>query len=289
MRSGVPVGAPCDHVSDMPAARHQDVLCSTGPFWAFALEDALDAVGEAGFTRVELMVSRDPRTQDPATVGRLTSERGLEVAAVHAPFLVLTRGVWGFEPVAKIQRGIAMCAALGAPTLIVHPPLLWEVSYTRWLRAEAHGPLDGVTVAVENMYPRWVSGRALSAYRWTDPAELHAAASHVALDVSHLTVARHNALASYELLRPKLVHVHLSNNAGDGRDGHLPLDEGVVPVEELLAEMRRTHYAGTISLELSVRRYAEHPRDLVETLKRNRMYVLDRLSPPRKLTEGLGP
>jgi sugar phosphate isomerase/epimerase len=265
----------------LPAA----VQCSTGPFWAFALEEALDAVAEAGFSSIELMVTRDPRTHEPDIVGPLASERNLVVASVHAPFLVITRAVWGFEPVAKIRRGIELCRALGAPTLVVHPPLLWEESYARWLRTEA--ATAGVTVAVENMYPRWVRGNALTAYRWTDPAELFTNARHVTLDTSHLTVARHDALTAFTLLRPKLAHVHLSNNAGDGRDGHLPLDEGVVPIERLLAEMRRTHYAGGVSLELSMRRYLERPQDLVKTLRQNREYVLERVSARDELSKEL--
>jgi sugar phosphate isomerase/epimerase len=253
-----------------------NVQCSIGPFWAWPLEAALDTVAEAGFASLELMVTRDPATQDAEVVERLASERGLRVATVHAPFLLLTRGVWGLDPVAKIGRGVEMCAALGARALIVHPPLLWEQRYARWLRSEA--AVAGVLVAVENMYPRWVRGRRVRAYRWDDPRELLAGASHVALDVSHLTVARHDALAAYALLRPKLAHVHLSNNAGDGHDAHLPLQEGIVPIDALLAEMSRTQYAGGVSLELSVRRYIERPKDLIQTLTENREYVERKLS-----------
>jgi sugar phosphate isomerase/epimerase len=253
------------------------VQCSTGPFWAFPLEAALDAVAESGFSSLELMVTRDPRTQNAEIVDRLVGQRDLEVGSIHAPFLVLTRGVWGFDPIAKIRRGIEMCRALGAHTLVVHPPLVWEHRYARWLHSTREAP-EGVIVAVENMYPRWVGGRRVKAYRWTDPRELIRAAAHVVLDVSHLTVARHDVLTGYEVLRPKLVHVHLSNNAGDGRDGHLPLEEGIVPIDALLAEMRRTDYAGGVSLELSVRRYLERPEDLVTTLRQNREYVQHMLS-----------
>jgi sugar phosphate isomerase/epimerase len=256
-----------------------DLQCSTGPFWAFALEAALDAVAEAGFSAVELMVTRDVRTQEPEHVGWLTSERGLRVAAVHAPFLVLTRAVWGFDPITKTLRGAEMCKALGAATLIVHPPLAWEQRYARWLASD-EANRDGVTIAVENMYPKWIAGRALRGYRWTNPRDLGAAAHHVALDLSHLAVARHDVLAAYALLRPKLAHIHLSNNAGNGRDGHLPLDAGVVPVDRLLAEMARTHYSGGVSLELSVHRYLERPKDLVGLLRRNREYVAGRWSSP---------
>jgi sugar phosphate isomerase/epimerase len=264
-----------------------DLQCSTGPFWAFALEAALDAVVEAGFSSIELMVTRDVKTQEPEHVARLTSERGLRVASVHAPFLVLTRAVWGLNPITKTLRGAGMCKALGASTLIVHPPLAWEQSYARWL-ASGDAKSGEVTIAVENMYPRWVAGRALRGYRWTNPRDLEAAAHHVALDLSHLAVARHDLLASYALLRPKLSHIHLSNNAGNGRDGHLSLDTGVLPIDWLLAEMARTHYSGGVSLELSVHRYLERPKDLVAALRRNREYVVSRWSSPDHSIKELG-
>jgi sugar phosphate isomerase/epimerase len=251
---------------------HPLIQCSTGPFWTWALEAALDTIAEAGFSSIELMVTRDPHTQDPERVSGLARARGLDVATVHAPFLVLTRAVWGLDPVAKIRRGVEMCTEVGARILVVHPPLAWERGYARWLRSEAASGAD-VVIAVENMYPTWVAGRRLRAYRWTDPADLASSAAHVVLDLSHLAVARHDALAGYELLRSKLVHMHLSDNAGDGRDGHLPLGSGIVPIRALLAEMRRTHYAGGISLELAVRHYMQRPSDLVATLRSNRLLV----------------
>lgn len=263
--------------------------CSTGPFWAFSLEAAMDALAEAGFEEIELMVTRDPRTQDPEIPRRLAEERGLRIASVHGPFLVITKSVWGLDPIGKIKRGAEMCKALGAKTMIVHPPYFWEREYTRWVdkQAEAFEAQTGVTVAVETMYPVWVAGRKLRAYRWLDPRELVAACHRVVMDTSHVTVARGDILDAYEVLAPKLVHLHLSDNAGDGRDGHLSLGDGVLPIDRLLAELRRTNYSGAVSLELSVSRFVEKPKDLVATLRRNRQYVEDRLFRRERVSKGL--
>ncbi|HEX2051901.1 MAG TPA: sugar phosphate isomerase/epimerase [Actinomycetota bacterium] len=266
------------------------VQCSTGPFWAFELERALDAVAEAGFTDIELMVTRDPRTQEPELPLRLAAERGLRIASVHAPFLVITKSVWGMDPLGKIRRGAEFCRAVGATSLIVHPPYLWERDFAAWIARDAatFEVETGVVVGVETMYPKWVAGRRLRAYRWLQPDELAAAAPHVVLDTSHLAVARHDVLRSYATLAPKLVHVHLSNNAGDGRDGHRELDRGILPIDRFLAELRRTQYPGAVSLELSVRRYLERPAELVTMLRRSREYVESRLSGPgRRVAKGL--
>lgn len=265
------------------------VQCSTGPFWAFDVERAFDALAEAGFEEIELMVTRDPKTQEPDLPLRLATERGLRIASVHGPFLVITKTVWGPDPLEKIRRGIEMCKAVGATTYIVHPPYLWERDYARWLTDQAAevSADSGVRVAVETMYPKWVAGRRLRLHRWLDPRELMQNCEHVVLDTSHLTVARKDILDSYGVLAPKLVHVHLSDNAGDGRDGHLELEQGILPLDRFLGELRRTSYAGVVSLELSVHRYIETPTELVGMLKKNREYITRHLAQEGRAGKGL--
>jgi sugar phosphate isomerase/epimerase len=267
------------------------VQCSTGPFWAFELERAMDSLAEAGFTEVELMITRDPRTQEPDIPLRLAEERGLRIQSVHGPFLVITKNVWGIDPLGKIRRGVEMCRSIGATCFIVHPPYLWERGFARWIRHECEdfSKEMGVNVAVETMYPKWVAGRQLRGHRWMHPAELFEAAPYVVMDTSHLSVARHDILSAYGVLKPKLVHIHLSNNAGDGRDGHLELERGILPIDRLLSELKRTGYSEVVSLELAVNRYLEQkPQILVDMLRRNREYIVDRLSGEQKrLAKGL--
>ena len=249
----------------------------------------MDLLAEAGFKEIELMVTRDPRTQEPDIPLRIAEERGLKIASVHAPFLVITKTVWGTDPVQKIVRGADFCKEVGAGSMIVHPPYLWERDYARWLNEDAAGfsSETGVTVAVETMYPKWVAGRRMRAYRWLEAKALYEACHLVAMDTSHVTVARQDILDVYEILAPKLVHIHLSNNAGDGRDGHLELEKGILPLDRLLEELRRTAYAGAISLELSVGKYLQRPAELVLMLQRAREYVEQRLSGTKKLSKGL--
>jgi sugar phosphate isomerase/epimerase len=269
--------------------RRPTVQCSTGPFWTLDLEQAMDTLAEAGFSEIELMVTRDRATQEPDIPARLAEERGLRIASLHGPFLVITKTVWGVDPLQKIRRGAEMCRALGAASMIVHPPYLWERGYAHWITHESEDFMreTGVEVAIETMYPRWVAGRRLRAYRWLEPEALVAACPRVAMDTSHLTVARHDVLDAYHVLAPRLVHIHLSDNAGDGRDGHLELDQGVVPIDRLLGELRRTNYAGVVSLELSVSRYHERTKDLVPMFKRNREYIEEKLSGETRKAKGL--
>ncbi len=272
---------PCDDgaMAQLSPPPSVSIQCSTGPFWAFQLEPTFDVLAQAGFKEIELMVTRDPETQDPEIPFRLARERGLRIASVHGPFLMLTKGVWSFDPLEKIRRGTEMCQTFGARTLVVHPPYLWEHEFADWLgnEAEHHAESTGVRVAVETMYPKWVAGRRLRAYRWLDPRDLFAACHHLALDTSHLTVAREDIFDTYRLLLPKLIHIHLSNNAGDGRDGHLEVDDGALPLDRFLLDVVGSGYAGAISLELAVRGFMERPESLAGMLRRNRSFVEERL------------
>jgi sugar phosphate isomerase/epimerase len=173
--------------------------------------------------------------------------------------------------------------------MVVHPPLLWERDFARWLAEEAEGfaAETGVTIAVETMYPKWVAGRRMRAYRWLEPKALFEACHKVALDTSHVTVARQDILDAFTIMAPKLVHIHLSDNAGDGRDGHLELEQGILPIDRFLDELRRSAYAGVISLELSVRRYLERRDDLVAMLRRSREHVEKRLVGRGKVVKGM--
>lgn len=248
----------------------------------------MDALAEAGFHEIELMVTRDPKTQEPDIPLELARQRGLQIASVHGPFLVITKNVWTPDPLEKIRRGVELCKVVGASTFIVHPPFLWERAYARWLiqDSQSFSTETGVIVAVETMYPKWVAGRRLRGYRWLDINELFRAAPSLAMDTSHLTVARQDILDAYQLFGTKLVHIHLSNNAGDGRDGHLELEQGILPIETFLDELRQSKYAGTVALEVSVARYLERHKELIEMLQRNRQYVEDRLSRGERLPKG---
>jgi sugar phosphate isomerase/epimerase len=249
----------------------------------------MELIAEAGFREVELMVTRDPQTHEPDLPLELARRNGLRITTIHGPFLVVTKTVWGMDPIQKIRRGVEMCRAFGASTFVVHPPHLWESEYARWLREDAadFSAETGVTVAVETMYPKWVAGRRFRVHRWLDPAELVRWCPALVMDTSHLAVGRKDILDAYRVLAPKLVHLHLSDNAADGRDGHLGLERGVLPIDRLLSRLRRDRYSGGLALELGMTRYVDRPGDAIEMLSQNREYVLDRLERTRYVEKGL--
>lgn len=249
------------------------LACSTASAFTRPLGSTFALIAEAGFTGVEVMVTKDPATQDAETILELAEDHAVRIDAIHAPFLLVTRTVWGTDPVGKIDRAIELAEAVAAPIVVVHPAYRWQGRYRRWLAdglPTAQAATD-VQIAVENMFPVHVRGRPVSAHAYRTIEDLEGF-DHVVLDTSHACVARLDLLETLARLRPRLRHVHLSNNAGKGWDSHLPLDEGVLELDRFLRALRADGFAGTVSLELDLRTASEDDGALRAALERNREF-----------------
>ncbi len=86
-----------------------------------------------------------------------------------------------------------------------------------------------------------------------------------------------DAFEAVRRLGDRLVHVHLSNNAGRGWDSHLPLDQGVLPILEFLDLLGTEGFSGSVSLELDLRRYMEDDDALRTVLSSNLAICRERL------------
>jgi sugar phosphate isomerase/epimerase len=226
-------------------------------------------------------VTKDPATQDPWVLRELAEDHELRIDAIHAPFLLMTRSVWGSDPVGKIYRAIELAEHVEAPLVVVHPPYRWQTAYRRWLDEQLPGleRSTGVRVAVENMFPIRVRGRKVASFHSTRSLEDLEGFPDVVLDTSHAAVARLDLFEALRRLSGRLRHVHLSNNAGKGWDSHLPLNQGVLPLSAFLDALVSDGFQGTVSLELDLRRYLENDRALSEALARDRAFCEERLAP----------
>jgi sugar phosphate isomerase/epimerase len=263
------------------------LLASTGPLFARPLDWALGVIMEAGYDGVELMVTQDPATQDAARVAAAAEREGAAVPAVHGPFLLLTRRVFGTDLTVKARRSIELAGELGADLMIVHPPFRWQRDFHRWLTDEADDEAAalGTRVAVENLYPVSVAGRPVRFHRYTAPEHL-APFHHVVLDTSHFGVAGVDINEAYAILRDQAVHLHVSDNRGGGRDSHAPLGHGLLPLARFLRTVGRDELRGvgrvgtgdaSITLELDCRRYLDDRAALVGYLRQERQKCLSLL------------
>ena len=106
---------------------------------------------------------------------------------------------------------------------------------------------------------------------------------YMVLDTSHAAVAGHDIIELYKRYRDKIVHIHVSNNAGKGWDSHLPVyQEGVLPLDEFLELLVADGYRGTMSAELNLSPYLDDEKALQEVLVRNREFCETHLPDPQR-------
>lgn len=252
---------------------------STAPFFRHPLREAFHAVSEAGFGSVEVMVTADPATQEPHLLQGLAEDHELSIETIHAPMLLFTRRVWSTDPIAKIYRSVQLAQQVGAGLVVAHPPYRWQVRYRRWIESSMPelSARTGVTVAIENMFPVKVRGdRGLTFHASQEFEDLERFPSLV-LDTSHAAVSNLDILDAAERYRGNMVHTHVSNNAGKGWDSHLPVYDGILPIDEYLERLASQNYAGTVAIELDLRPYFKDRDQLAEVLVKNREFCESRL------------
>ena len=227
----------------------------------------MNVFADAGFNGVEVLFAHGVETRDSDKICGFAREAGLRVPVVHGPYMLFLRNVLGSNYVDKTRRSIELAAEVGAQTLVAHAPLRWEREPSEWARAEAadEAAARGVRFAMENLYPVW--GLHFSSV--VLPEDL-APFRHVVFDTSHFAVTGVDLFEAWHALRDRVVHLHVSNNLGNGKDSHAPLDTGVLPIDRFLAHVGRSGYAGTITLELDVRPYVDDRADLVKFLSTER-------------------
>lgn len=257
------------------------LLFSSAAFFARPLSVTFGLVAEVGFGGVEVMVTKDPASQDPAAIRKLAAEHGLIVGALHAPCLLITRRVWGVDPLGKIDRAVQVAADADIPVVVMHPPYRWQRGYRRWLETDLPKAEErtGVTVAIENMFPLHIGSRPLMFHANQDLDDLEGI-PHLVLDTSHAAVAKHDPSDVRRRFGSRLRHVHLSDNAGKGWDSHLPPGEGILPLDAFLDDLVASGYDRSVSLEVDLRKYLTDAVRLREVMVSMRERAEEHLNGP---------
>ena len=213
------------------------------------VETTFALAAELGYDGVEVMVWSERTTQDSRLLSVLAERYEQPVLAVHAPTLLLTRGVFGADPWDKVDRSIELAFALGAPNVVLHPPFFWQTRYARGFVAGValRETTTGMHLCVENMFtwrPRDArSSREFQAYSPTwDP--VGQGYHSVTLDISHAATSGSDALAMARALGPTLRHLHLTDGVPGFRDDHLLPGQGNQDCAGVLAHLADTGFEG---------------------------------------------
>ena len=245
-------------------ASRPTLAVSSGPLWRLQTPHAFEVIKASGAEGVEILVNQSTDTQSPNALEHLASRHDLPIVAIHAPQLLLTRNVFSSNQLEKIRRTVELAKALGAETIVLHPPYAWHVRYSLWVLHELEDIAQGSpTVTMENMYPVHVGRRRLRFHRFGGLEGL-GRFTRVTLDTSHLAVAEADIIDAYRQLADRVVHIHLSDNRGKGRDSHAPLGEGLLPIHEFVRALDAPALR-SIALEIEPGPRAEEP-GFLETL-----------------------
>lgn len=225
-----------------------------------------------GYDAVEVMVGVDGLSQQIEAVRQLSVHHDMPVSAIHAPCLLFTQRVWGTEPWGKLHRSAEMAHAVGAGTVVVHPPFRWQRDYAAGF-VEGIERLEketGLFFAVENMYPwKASSRRGVEMYLpGRDPSEEPYA--NATIDLSHAAIAGDDIVAMATRLGQRLRHIHLTDGTGGAKDEHLVPGRGTTGADRFLHHLAQTGFEGDIVVEINTRKAAtkaDREADLRESLE----------------------
>ncbi len=254
------------------------MLLSTSSVYPEPTTAAFEVAANLGYDGVEAMVWTDGASQDPRTLSRLAQHYGVPVLAVHAPCLLITQRVWSSDPWERLRRAVVMAEELGAGTVVVHPPFIWQRDYAREFRTgldELSRQHPEIRIAVENMYPVRVARREFVPYapHW-DPTTV--GYDHYTLDASHCAASRSDVLVMAERMNHSVGHVHLGDGNGDGRDEHLVPGRGSQPCGAMLEYLAGIGYSGSVAIEVNTRKAGgrrQREIDLGESLAYARQHL----------------
>jgi sugar phosphate isomerase/epimerase len=229
---------------------------STSCVFPLPLDEAFRLASIAGFDGIEIMVTNDKRTQDAAALRSLSHRYRMPILSIHAPVLLATQFVWGVRPRVKLERSADLARNIGATTVVVHPPFLFQAAYSRVFENTVESVCErfGVEVAVENMFTWTIGGRDVRAYSPSPyPTDLNVSA--MTLDFSHAALARRDSLEFALAMGSRLRHVHLCDGLGVTLfDEHLVPGHGSQPVAEVLAYLAKSEWEGSIVAEVHTHR-----------------------------------
>ncbi|UDY23867.1 sugar phosphate isomerase/epimerase family protein [Nocardioides sp. Kera G14] len=215
---------------------------------------------QLGYDAVEVMVGIDRDSTNIESVRQLAEGHGIAVSAIHSPCLLFTQRVWGTEPWGKLERSAEMAHAVGAETVVVHPPFRWQRDYARYF-VEGIKRLEretGLRYAVENMYP-W---KARSTGRASGPVAMYLPDrdpsigdfAHGTIDVSHAAIGGDDVIEMAERWGDRLAHIHLTDGTGSAKDEHLVPGRGTMGADRFLQHLARTGFDGEIIVEITTRK-----------------------------------
>ncbi|HEV8192026.1 MAG TPA: sugar phosphate isomerase/epimerase [Ktedonobacterales bacterium] len=236
------------------------VSLSTGTFYHRGLGYSLGLARDAGFDGVELALGLGYVLRGPEPYKQALQASDIPVLSVHPPFYPFPG--WPMRVSKRMMHVTSAARKLDAQLAVAHVPFITGEQTPRaerFARAIRLGQRVGGTVplTLENSQHNKREWRTLL----DDLGELtRFALEHncgVTFDTCHAGANGEDLLECYELVRPALRNVHLSDLIWkEGRPvTHVLPGDGELHLERFLAALARDGYNGFITMEI-------HPREV---------------------------
>lgn len=258
---------------------------STSCVYPLGTESSFRLAQEAGYDGIEVMVTAERTTQRASTLLALAERYEQPVMSIHAPVLFLTQWMWG-DARGKLEKSAELANAVGASTVVVHPPFVWQYRYARQFAELVReiSQASGIELAVENMFSWKVGRTVLQAYAPSiDPTAMDVDA--MTLDFSHASLSGQDSLELALAMGDRLRHVHLCDGVrsvaeGQVSDQHLLPGRGNQPVAEVLSHLAAQDWDGQIVAE--VHTSARSPQGRLGQLQETLAFARAALASPQR-------
>lgn len=231
------------------------VTLSTASVFPRRTAYAFEVAAHAGYDGVEVMVWGDTVTQNATKLLELSARYHMPITSIHAPTLVVSQNVWGVRPARKLEKSVELALAVGAPTVVVHPPFFWQPRYGAIFQNHVRNLMEqsGVVIAVENMYPWRLKERDRLAYlpHWDLLTQDYKATT---VDLSHASTSYQDSLEIVKTLGDSVRHIHLADGTGSNHDEHLVPGLGTQPVREVIEHLAQKNWDGDLCVEIGTRK-----------------------------------
>jgi sugar phosphate isomerase/epimerase len=233
---------------------------STGTFYYRSLDYSLRLARDLGFDGVELAIGPEALYLGAAPLLRAIDRVGVPVLSVHPPLFRMPG--WPRWTTHRIPRVMRLARDLGAELGVTHtmrfrdPDSPRNAHFSQAIRlGQAAGGGQAALTIENSQYNR----RKRLAYldhlqRLVNYARTRDCG--ITFDTCHAGASREDILRDYDLVRPLLRNIHLSDVIW--RDGqprtHVIPGDGVLPLRAFMERLAQDGYDGLVTLEL-------HPRE----------------------------
>jgi sugar phosphate isomerase/epimerase len=234
------------------------LLISTDSLQGYGLNRIFEFVKKAEYDGVELVLStKDFDTQNAIYVNKLIKENKVPVEVIRT---------FARSTIKKSEFACEYARKIGAKTVILEPPRLFDFKYVEWLKGQVPKlrKKHGVNIALKNSAAEtllgFLPGRAMN-----NIGDLKKF-GEVCIDTAFLYTKKIDLMRAYGSLKKSLVCIHFSN-VRKGKLHSIPM-EGVLPLESLLTKLKKDKYKKPISVVVNPRELkVGHDKKMLDNLK----------------------